>query len=587
MLYSTMPTATLVDMLPGPARPLHRVGAIGLPFLLALFCGYGQSPQPAAGQATAEISSKVTPLTFTSKVTLVSVPVVARDSHGHATGNFERQDFQLFDNGKPQIISRFSIEKFGEMAAPVQTLAAPAAAAPLAMPERFVAYLFDDAHMRFDDLARAREAAWRRMSSSVRPTERIAVYTTTGMTALDFTDDRDKLHQALLAIRPQNSIIMSVIDCPPMSIYMADLVQNKNDPIALADAEADVRVCTSMPMTDDEAEFRSRNAAKMTLALADRYVREELGTLDAVVGKMSMMAGQRTVVLVSDGFLMLDQLREIESAVFERALRANIVINALDARGLFTDNPVTDASEHTINTATLTDKSRFARESALAERAVMAETASATGGRFFENSNDLDDGFARAAEAPEYIYVLGFAPENLKLDGKYHTLRVSVRNSKGIALEARRGYYAPHYSANSAERAKEEIQEAFFSRDEIHDIPVVMQTQFFKATDDKATLSVAAKVDVRQIPFRKEGERNRNDLTVVSGLFDRNGNFVSGTQKVVEMRLLDATLESRLNAGVTVKTTFDVAPGNYLVRLVVRDAEGRMMTAQNGAIEIP
>jgi len=582
-----MPTATLVDMLPGPARPLHRVGAIGLPFLLALFCGYGQSPQPAAGQATAEISSKVTPLTFTSKVTLVSVPVVARDSHGHATGNFERQDFQLFDNGKPQIISRFSIEKFGEMAAPVQTLAAPAAAAPLAMPERFVAYLFDDAHMRFDDLARAREAAWRRMSSSVRPTERIAVYTTTGMTALDFTDDRDKLHQALLAIRPQNSIIMSVIDCPPMSIYMADLVQNKNDPIALADAEADVRVCTSMPMTDDEAEFRSRNAAKMTLALADRYVREELGTLDAVVGKMSMMAGQRTVVLVSDGFLMLDQLREIESAVFERALRANIVINALDARGLFTDNPVTDASEHTINTATLTDKSRFARESALAERAVMAETASATGGRFFENSNDLDDGFARAAEAPEYIYVLGFAPENLKLDGKYHTLRVSVRNSKGIALEARRGYYAPHYSANSAERAKEEIQEAFFSRDEIHDIPVVMQTQFFKATDDKATLSVAAKVDVRQIPFRKEGERNRNDLTVVSGLFDRNGNFVSGTQKVVEMRLLDATLESRLNAGVTVKTTFDVAPGNYLVRLVVRDAEGRMMTAQNGAIEIP
>jgi hypothetical protein len=98
---------------------------------------------------------------------------------------------------------------------------------------------------------------------------------------------------------------------------------------------------------------------------------------------------------------------------------------------------------------------------------------------------------------------------------------------------------------------------------------------------------VSAKVDVRQIQFRKEGDRNRNDLTVVSGLFDQDGNFVSGTQKTVEMRLLDATLESRLSAGLTVKTTFDVAPGNYVVRLVVRDKEGRMMAAQNGAIEIP
>jgi hypothetical protein len=284
---------------------------------------------------------------------------------------------------------------------------------------------------------------------------------------------------------------------------------------------------------------------------------------------------------------MLDDRRQDEAAIFERALRANVVINTLDARAIYVINPVAEASEHTINSATISDKARFANEAALADRAVMAETASATGGRFIESTNNLDEGFARAAEAPEYIYVLGFAPENLKLDGKYHSLKVSLHNSKGMAIEARRGYYAPHYSADSAERAKEEIQEAFFSRDEIHDIPVVMQTQFFKATDEKATVSVAAKVDIRQIPFRKEGDRNRNDLTVVSGLFDQDGNFVSGTQKVVEMRLLDATLESRLNAGLTVKTTFDVAPGNYLVRLVVRDAEGRMMAAQNGAIEIP
>jgi len=38
---------------------------------------------------------------------------------------------------------------------------------------------------------------------------------------------------------------------------------------------------------------------------------------------------------------------------------------------------------------------------------------------------------------------------------------------------------------------------------------------------------------------------------------------------------------------VTVKTSFDVAPGRYAVRVVVRDAEGQKMAAQTGAVDIP
>ena len=39
-------------------------------------------------------------------------------------------------------------------------------------------------------------------------------------------------------------------------------------------------------------------------------------------------------------------------------------------------------------------------------------------------------------------------------------------------------------------------------------------------------------------------------------------------------------------SGITLKTSFDVKPGSYLVRLVVRDAEGQMMSAENGTVEI-
>jgi len=58
-------------------------------------------------------------------------------------------------------------------------------------------------------------------------------------------------------------------------------------------------------------------------------------------------------------------------------------------------------------------------------------------------------------------------------------------------------------------------------------------------------------------------------------------------QKNLTMRWRDTTLESKLGSGITLKTSFDVKPGSYLVRLVVRDQEGQMMSAENGAIEIP
>jgi hypothetical protein len=57
-------------------------------------------------------------------------------------------------------------------------------------------------------------------------------------------------------------------------------------------------------------------------------------------------------------------------------------------------------------------------------------------------------------------------------------------------------------------------------------------------------------------------------------------------QKNLTMRWRDATLD-KLNSGITLKTSFDVKPGSYLVRLVVRDKDGQLMSAENGAIEIP
>ena len=95
-------------------------------------------------------------------------------------------------------------------------------------------------------------------------------------------------------------------------------------------------------------------------------------------------------------------------------------------------------------------------------------------------------------------------------------------------------------------------------------------------------------MDPRHIEFKKAGGRNSNTLTVVSAVFDRNGNFLSGIVKTVDFNIKDETLAKITATGVmTVKTNFSVPPGSYMLRLVVRDSEGQLMSGLNGAVTIP
>jgi hypothetical protein len=98
---------------------------------------------------------------------------------------------------------------------------------------------------------------------------------------------------------------------------------------------------------------------------------------------------------------------------------------------------------------------------------------------------------------------------------------------------------------------------------------------------------VLVRLNLRQFRYRKADGRNNNVVTMVVGIFDRNGHYLQGVKKVLELRLKDETLANRLGQGATIRSSFDVPPGAYLVRLVVRDAEGQLMSATNGAVEIP
>lgn len=577
---------------------------IRAPLILMLCCA------PAWAQDQPEVSSQETPVQFSSRVNLVSVPVVVRDRDGKAIGNLKKEDFQLFDKGKPQVITKFTVEKsegpVRETKADVTGEGQPgAAAAQPTLPDRYVAYLFDDVHLKRGDLLQSTQAVNRHLDETLDAHTRAAVFTTSGIMLSDFTNDLAKLHKAINSVQPWTSGPDARQDCPPVSYYTADLLVNKllyfsgylfTDAQLAAminNGQADQTLIAVVTEAEQCAAAsnatqviqRVRITVRQALTYGDRETVLSLGAVKDVIRRLSHMPGSRNLVLVSPGFLITFDRRGDEYDVLDTALRANVAVNTIDMRGVYTLMQDTETQAYGSIYGGILTQADIAAASAADD--VLGELADGTGGKFFHDDNGLKEGMNQLAARPEYLYVLGFSPENLKSDGSYHPLKVTLHGIANVNLQVRHGYWAPRHAVDSAEAAKEEISDAVFSRDEMTGIPLDLQTEFFKPSDEKAELTVSTHVKADALRFRKANDRNNDTVTVVAGLFDANGNYISGMERVISLHLRDQSLASVERSGILVQETFHVSPGRYVVRVVVRDGEGQNMAARNGGVEIP
>jgi VWFA-related protein len=485
-------------------------------------------------------------VTLSTQVRLVDVPVVVRDAQRHAVAGLTRDDFEIYDAGKKRTISAFSTQSFAAAGA------ADMGAAPRSeTATRFVALVLDNLHIDAVALKAAKDAAVRFVQTSLAPGDRVVVATTSDSGNHEFTADVPKLIAEIAKVISHQKNNAGV--CPAFQNREAYLVANDLDPQLLQRKVAECYACSHTPCPKEQVTALALGLWEP--ALSDS--RSTLGVINDLVGSMAKAPGQRVIVLTSEELLTGEVEADIDRLT-TKALHANVVINALDAKRL------TVTSQEEKNDA-------------------MAALASGTGGAFYHNNNDLLQGFREIGMAPETMYVLSFTSPEESADGRFHALKVQLASGKRYSVQARLGYMPLPVKPAAQEPTPSKLDSEVAATDTIADLPVRF-TWEQRAGAPNATMVIH--MDVSRLHFERKKDRRTQKLTIVAMLSDSSGGFVTGQRIEFDLNLTDATYAQLAKTDFSAALPMKVAVGSYEARAVALDAVEGKMTAAIEAVQV-
>lgn len=570
--------------------------------VLGLALALGAAAQQR-GEPEVRVSSRpyaLPPPLLHAQTTLVTLDVVVRRPDGTLVTGLTQPDFTILDNAQPRRVALFSLQHGPAALATTQPGQVPANLAGATPPavRRSVALYFDDVNTANADLTNARKAALRYLREDSGAGDHVAIVTASGEQALGFTNDRRRLQAAVAAIRMHPRKSDSLQPCPRITPYQAYLITALNDPMALQAAVDEATNCPGSSPTDDfngrpmtqlglkeEWEHEPILAqAEATWEQASEISDDTLTGVRGAVAALSLQPAPRMLLMASGGFLGGGYTLEVQQdRIIQDALHANVVINSLDAKGLYTDGPgrplseATDSGTLPLSTFIFEENSKMSLR--MEQDAAMIRLAQSTGGLFFHDNNDLTLGFERLGMIPELTYELAFAPGDIPHDGKYHKLRVRVASRAKVLVQARPGYFAPP-PAVSATAIAEAMDAAMRSSTAQADLPAKIGWK-----PDSSGERVYIRFDAGHLPFTNEKGRRRLRLLFVAGLFNQQGAFVTGKQGAMDLALTPATFARLSTQGIGVNLVLAARPGDYRLRVVAAELNtGKMFAASQAVV---
>lgn len=570
----------------------HRRRMLLVPLLFLCVASAAQRP----GRDEVRISSRAYrpgPMTIHTNVVSIEVDAVVRDRHGEPVPGLGQGNFRLYNDGRPQSFSGFSVA-----AAPRQTPAGASSRGARGLPAppqagdehraRYLALFFDDVNSGAGDLGHARDAARQFLTRALRGRVRVAIFTASSSQSVGFTRDRKRLLAAIAALRAHPRATRYSTGCVHITAYQAYLIVNHLDPAALAAAEANTRACAQTSngaiIFGANGPAESEGGAIGSIWLEARAASQAtLAAIQDVVGYLGRQPGSRVLVIASGGFLG-QTLEAVQDQIIQEALRQRVTIDGLDAGGLYAGGPglALDQQED-VGVAPLA-MFEFDEESRMPEHeamdAAMANLAQSTGGILFQNNNDLALGFERLGLVASVTYRLSFAPAGIVADGKLHRIRVKVVPDHGYTIEARRGYFDPP-PETPAVKLREAIDAAARGHTAVWQFAASLN-----ASQSGNGVAIGIHVDLARLEFRHEKGRERNRLIFTAALYDSGGRFAAGKQAEMDFALKPQSWQMLRRRGLAVHLNLPAGAGRYTLRVVIAVANKGKLDAMSQPVVI-
>ncbi|HTD95416.1 MAG TPA: VWA domain-containing protein [Edaphobacter sp.] len=524
---------------------------------------------PGMGRAQQQDSAP----TFTLKVQtdIVLTNVVVRDKKtGEVVKGLKASDFTILENGKPQKIASFDYQNVDEAAVLHEkaTVTGKATIADLLnknfaadtgalRDHRLIVMFFDLSSMQPEDIDRGVEAAQDYINKKMQPADLVALVSlATGLSMdQDFTADKDAL---LKGVGKYNGT---------EGTGFANGNEGGNSGGTADDASS---------FTADDSEYNALNTDRELYAI--RTIAKSLERVD-----------QRKSLMYFSGGLSRQGIENQASmrAATNAAVRANMAIYSVDSRGLEALPPVGNASKGSLRgTAAYSGGAMQSQLDAnFGSQETLGTLSADTGGKAFFDSNDFAPAFQQVQHDTEAYYIVGFRSANTARDGGYRHLTVKL-NRSDVKMDYRPGYYAPaDFQHSKTEDRELQLMEQLRSDLPATDVAVYLQALYFRMDDNKFFVPVSLIVPGSQIPFVKNGDRDKANIDVAGQVKNAQGIVVGNVRDTVKLALDAAQQVQRKN--IQYATGFTLAPGKYHLKFVVRENQTGLLGSFETDLQVP
>jgi VWFA-related protein len=421
---------------------------------------------------------------------------------------------------------------------------------------RLIVLFFDLSSMQPEEVQRAVESAHEYIEKKLSPADLIAVasFSTSLQVDQDFTSDRDRLSQAIDAFGGLDAAGFEA--------------GGTGDPEDTSD--------NGNAFTVDDTEFNIFNT--------DR----RLDALQTLADELSGIEQKKSVIYFSSGMSQQGTDNQVQlRRTVDRANRANVSIYAADMRGLQAMVPAGDATQGsrrgTSAFSGATTRNQFS--SMAASQDTLSTMAEDTGGRAFFDANSFGAVFDKVVNDTSAYYVLGYSSTNPARDGRFRRIRVKLKRPD-LKLEYRSGYYAPRDFAHSSRDDREEqLQDQLLSDLSATDLSAFVSTAFFRLADNRYFVPVSVVVPGYQIPITKTTAKDKATVDVLGLVRDEQRRPVGRMRDTV--RLSPESADDLKKKTVQYETGFEMPPGKYHVKVVVRENQDGTFGSYETDIVVP